>query len=581
MPEDIICNTVPDFSTQTFPKYEKYQGRPENYLTEPNGETIYEYARKCNGRVTKDNGDTVAFVSQDCKTRYSKLWADVDKLADYLASQGFKKGDCMTIFLPTSAHSFTSFYALTKLGIKANIVHPLTSEKELNETMKLCSSKGIFILDRFAGKYKETLKNNFTIVCSTHDYCTGLMKVLVKADDKKNSDVPVYPNVHIYEQIMKGDFPKTEAVHYDAEETKMYMHGGGTTGKSKTIQLSSRAINYLAYNLYQLDKPHDYKNSYSLGVLPTFHAFGLVGILHYPVCNGYGVLLMPKFDAKKANDMIKKYPVREILGVPLMFQKMFAEPNFVNKGIKNITVGYFSGGDFVSEEFIDNFDRVMKENGSNTMFSRGWGLTECCAVCCSNNYLYYEKGSCGHPLQGTEIEILDENHKPLPAGEVGEIAVRSTAMMNGYLPDGTIKETGIWTDENGKYWVLTGDMGHLSEGGFLYFDGRKKRIIIIAGYNVYPATIEGKLGNLEYIREVCAAQAYTSDGKPFMRLFISLKPDCGLTEQQAVDKTMKFCEENFNKFSIPREIKVIDALPRTKIEKIDFLALTEKPPKKN
>ena len=560
-----------------FIRYEKYEERPERYIREPGDQTMYEFMLECTNRVRKDvGGDFTAFVNINCKTSCSKVISDVEIFAGYLAANGFKKGDVITVFLPTGPHAFIVVYALNKLGVIANIVHPLTPPDELAEMLAQTGSKGIIILDRLCKGKESILRNTFTVVCSTADYTTFPIKLLVKADDKKNSEVPEGSSIHRWEAAMKEKHPSAPTVTGGAKETAIYMHGGGTTGKSKTVMLSSYALNSLAYGLYLLDRPHEYGNSYSLAVLPIFHAFGLGGCLHYAMCNGYGALLMSKFDAVEANKLVAKYNVVEILGVPLMFKKMFAAENFENKGLKNILF-WDSGGDFVSEEFVEQFDAVLEKNGSHAKFSRGWGLTELCAVCSCNNYSYYKKYSCGHAIQGLELAAFDENGKRLPAGEIGELGGRGATMMNGYLPDGVVEGDGFFFDENGEKWVLTGDMGYVDEEGYVFLSGRKKRIIVIAGYNVYPATVEGKIEGLDFIREVCAAQAYDEKGSPFMRLYVSLKE--GFAEAECVEKLTKFCEDNFTQFSRPREIKVIDAMPRTKMEKIDFLALTEDPPK--
>ncbi|MCR5041535.1 MAG: acyl--CoA ligase [Clostridia bacterium] len=559
-----------------FIHYSGYGPRPENYIAKPEDQTMYEFMLECSDKIIRDHGDYTAFVNVKSATSVKKVRSDVEKVAAFLAHEGFGEGDVITVFLPTGAHAFPVLYALNKLGIIANIVHPLTPAAELRQMLADTNSKGMFILDRLCKGKEDIISSMFTVVCSTSDYVRMPLKLLVKADDKKNS-VPVSgERVHYFADVMKSSFPAVDTVHFPARDNAVYLHGGGTTGKSKTVMLSNYALNSLAYGLYLLDRPHDYGNSYTLAVLPIFHAFGLGGCLHYAMCNGYSALLMSKFDAREANELIKKYNVVEALGVPLMFKKMFAEDNFENKGLKNVLF-WDSGGDFVSEEFVEEFDSVLAKNGSRAMFSRGWGLTELCAVCTCNNYSYYRKNSCGHALEGLELAVFDENGKKLPAGEVGEIGGRGATMMNGYLPDGTVEGDGFFIDENGEKWVLTGDMGYLDEDGYLFLSGRKKRIIIIAGYNVYPATVEGKIEGLDFIREVCCAQAYDGD-KPFMRMYVSLKE--GADRKECLDKLEKIVETELEQHSRPKEIEILDALPRTKMEKIDFLALTEEPGRK-
>lgn len=553
-----------------------YEGPEKKYMLPPEKQSCYEYLQECYARISADIGDYTAFVSVDCETKMSKLFEDVEKLAAFLAKEGFKKGDVYTILLPTSAHAFTSFYSLNKLGIIANIVHPLTPPESLKDILELTKSKGIFILDRAAAAYADILKNTHTIVCSTNDYTYGPVKAYVAAQDAELSNVPEGKNIHRFADILKGEYVSVPTVTDPYKETMIYLHGGGTTGKSKTIQHSCYSLNYLAYSFFLLDKDHDYGNAYNLCVLPCFHAYGLGGAMHYALCNAYSAIVMPKFDAYEANEKIRKYNVQEILGVPNMFKKMYEADNFINEGLKNLNF-VSCGGDIVSEHFIEEFTKALHDNGSTATLCRGWGLTEMCAIGTTNSWIYTKSNSVGVPVESVEVQIVDEDGNELDYGVLGEITLRGEMMMNGYLPDGYVKDDGIWTDKDGVKWIRTGDMGMLDEDGYLYFLGRKKRIIIISGYNVYPHTIEQKLARLDYLLETCAVQGYDENGKPCVKLCIVLKnPE--ENHDEIKEKVLDFCKENLDHFSVPRKIEILDALPRTKVDKINFLAISDTAP---
>lgn len=553
-----------------------YNVPKEQYLTKPNDQSCYEYLHECYDRISADHGDYGAFVNLESETKMSQLFADVEKLAAYLSAQGFKKGDVFSIFLPTSAHAFVAFYALNKLGIIASFVHPLTPPDALAKIRTLTKSKGIFILDRAAGNFSEILKNTHTIVCSTSDYVYGPAKPYVVADDAQNSNVPQGDSIHRFSDILAGDYEPVETVGHLGKETMIYMHGGGTTGKSKTIKLSSYALNSLAYALYFLDKDHDYGHSYNLCVLPCFHAYGLGGAMHYALCNAYTAIVMPKFDAEKANNYVKNYNVQEILGAPLMFKKMYDAPNFDNEGLKNLNF-ISCGGDIVSEDFIRALHERIVKNGGHAKLCRGWGLTEMCAVCTTNTDEFTRAESVGMAVPFVEATIRDSEGEILPCGTLGEITLRGETMMNGYLYDDVIQEDGIWYDKNGEAWIRTGDIGYMDEDNYVYFTSRQKRIIVISSYNVYPYNMEQRLNDIEYVNECCVVQAYDSKGKPCIKLCVVLNPT-DKTKDEITEELVKFCQENFDKFSVPRKVVFLDALPRTKMDKIDFMALTEKEP---
>ena len=557
----------------------KYRTPAENYLQKPTDETCYDYLRSAYSRLSEKLGDDyTAFVTPvgpvESETTMKRLFADVEKMASFLSSKGLRKGDVFTVFMPTCGHAFIAFYALTKLGIIANFVHPLTPPAQLIEIMQHTKSNGVFMLDLFAGPYAEVIAEYPAIVCSTSDFCDGVAYQYAKGNEMQNAHVPEHENVYRYLDIMAMDLPAVPTIEHPGKDNAIYLHGGGTTGKSKTIIHSNYALNFLAYSMYVHDTPHDNTNSYSLCVLPCFHAYGLGVAMHYALCNAYRPIMIPKFDPLQANELIRKYCVMEVLGVPKMFQKMIEAPNFENEGVKNINV-LSVGGDFVSKEFVETFNNKIASLGAKGKLSPGYGLTEMCAVCTTNNEIEkYKSNTVGVPVFGSELEIWDENGNKLPKGVSGEIVVTGESIMNGYLPDENIQESGIYTDENGKNWIKTGDIGYLDEDGHLVFTSRKKRIIIISGYNIYPATIESKINTLDYIVESCACQGYDEKGKPYVKLYVVLR-DQQADKDEMTAKLMTYCKEHFEGFTCPRRIFFIDALPRTKMEKIDFLKLSD------
>lgn len=554
----------------------------DNYLHRPTDESCYNYLKMSYERISKDIGaDYTAFVTPvanvESETSMKRLFSDIEKTAAFFVSKGIKKGDVFTVFLPTCGHAFIAFYSLIKIGVIANFVHPLTPPAQLEEIMTHTNSKGVFMLDLFAGAYKDIIENHLTVVCSTSDFCDGTAYKYAKGNEMQNAHVPEHENVYRYFDITALDLPEVPSVKNPGKDDAIYLHGGGTTGKSKTIIHSNYSFNFLAYSMYALDPEHDYTDTYSLCVLPCFHAYGLGVSMHYALCNAYRPIVMPKFDPVQANNLISKYTVREIMGVPKMYQKMIEADNFENDGVKNIKV-ISVGGDFVSTEFVQYFNSKLAYLGSDAKLSRGYGLTEMCAVCTSNaDAESYKETTVGIPILGTTVEIWDDDGNKLPEGEIGEVVITGETIMNGYLPDENVKESGLYTDENGKKWVRTGDVGYLDEDGHLIFTSRIKRIIIIAGYNIYPATIEEKVGKLDYINECCACQGYDENGKPYVKLVVSLI-DNDANQEEIKEKLMNFCKESFESFACPRKIEIVDLLPRTKMEKIDFLKLSDKAP---
>ena len=556
----------------------------ENYLTLPQNESCYEYMLQSYNRISKDYGDDyVAFVTPvanvESAVTMKRMIADIEKLASWFVSKGIGKGDVVTAFLPTCGHAAIAFYACSKIGVISNFVHPLTPPAQLVEIMIHTKSKCLMLLDLFAGPFKPITDKFLSVVCSTSDFCDGIAYKYAKGNEMQNAHYERTATTNPYMEIMGMELPAVPTDTNPGKDDAIYIHGGGTTGKSKTIIHSAYSFNNLAYAMYALDLPHDYTKCYSLCVLPCFHAYGLGVSIHYAICNAYKPIMISKFDPMQVNELIRKYCVIEMLGVPKMFQKLMEAPNFKdNEGMKNLLI-LSAGGDYISPDFIREFNAAIAAQGSKGLLAPGYGLTEMCAVCTTNNLPegYYRENTVGMPILGTHVEIWDSENNKLPAGEIGEVVITGKCMMNRYLPDDEIQESGIYTDENGKKWIKTGDVGYLTEEGHLKFTSRIKRIIIISGYNIYPATIEKKVLSLDYISEACACQGYDENGKPYIKLVVA--PSDAEADREALkEKLMSFCKKNIESYSCPRKIFVMDALPRTKMEKIDFVALSDKVP---
>ena len=163
--------------------------------------------------------------------------------------------------------------------------------------------------------------------------------------------------------------------------------------------------------------------------------------------------------------------------------------------------------------------------------------------------------------------------RKVPANEIGEIVVSGDTLMEGYYNgDKTVPNDGVYTDASGRRWVLTGDLGYKDSKGFIFFTGRKKRMIIISGYNVYPTDIENTVLELDFVKEACAVQGYHKS-KPLAKLCVTVVE--GTDKDKAISQINSYCKKKLSKFSCPKKIEIIDEMPRTKMAKIDFMKLCD------
>ena len=535
----------------------------------------YEFFRKC----TAQYGEYDAVEHFGKKTKASEFIRDVDGLAAYFQQElQLKRGDVYTVFLPTCVESFAAFYALNKIGVIVNFIHPLSPPHVLQEMMTATDSKGIMVMDLLSRKYVDVIqrKNVPCMVCSFGDYAAPLRKLGINAFSTLAS-LPLFKlKQHMrYEKACRR-YPAAEGVRENGSDVAVYLCGGGTTGKSKTIKLSSKAINELVYKFSFVDDIREPGVEATIAVLPLFHAFGLCVAMHLPMCFAGRVIPMANFNAKSFNRLMHKNKIILIVGIPVMYRKLKKEKNFKGEHLKSLRL-VFCGGDDVSETMLDDFNECLGKWGAEDKLYRGYGLTEVASACAMNTRNYFRENSIGKPLHEVRMEIWDENKKRVPFGEVGEIAISGSTVMEGYFTKDGAADDGIYTDEEGVRWVLSGDLGYEDEDGYFYFSGRKKRLIIISGYNVYPFDVEKKVEELPYIREVCAVQSYTAEGKPIVKLCISLR-EGNDDHEKCKQEILALCEADLPSFSVPRDIVIMGALPRTPMQKIDFIKLADAPP---
>ncbi|MBQ1995279.1 MAG: acyl--CoA ligase [Clostridia bacterium] len=539
-------------------------------LKSPENKNCYQYLREC----TEIYDDVYMMQHFGVKYYRSKIFSDMDALAGYFQKEmGLKRGDVFTIFMPTTVQSIIAFYALNSIGVITNFVHPLMSTDFLKEQLEAVGSKGVMILDLLAKDHIKTINDSGLpcLVCCSSDYSEGYKKYGCKfAEGLVKKLYPKYNKSYYYKDaIAKGIKP--EQVKDNGDELGAYLNGGGTTGKSKTIKITSKSINELVWRVSDLDEIKAPGEEAEVIVLPLFHCFGLCIGIHMAMCNSARIIPMMQFDAKLFVKLMKQNRVAGFVGIPLMFQKLMREKGFDGPHLKNIRV-MFCGGDDVSDGFIDEFNSYFEKWGATGRLRQGYGLTETNSVCTTNSNEDFRRGSVGKALRGVTVELWDDNHKPVPNGEVGEFAISGPTIMEGYHADGEADDYGIYTDENGKKWVLSGDLGYKDDDGYYFFSGRKKRLIIIAGYNVYPTDIEKVVGELDFINECCAVQGW-DNGKSMVRLYASLRKSGDEEEYKRI--ICETCDSNFSKFYVPRDIIFVDELPQTPLMKIDFMKLTK------
>ena len=533
----------------------------------------YEYLKKCTG-IYED-----VYMMQHFGVKYyrSRIFADIDALAGYFQNDlGLKRGDVYTLFMTTTVQGIIAFYALNQIGVIANIVHPLMSTSFLKETLEDVRAKGVMILDLLSKDHVKTINDSGLpcLVCCSSDYSDGVKKIGTKVGETIIKGVfPKFKNATYYHDAIKR-YKRCIPVDNNADDIAVYLNGGGTTGKSKTIKLTSRAINELVQRVSDIDNIEAPGEEAEIIVLPMFHCFGLCVGIHMALCNSARIIPMMQFDSRIFCRLLKTNRVAGFGGIPLMMDKLMKDKHFDGPWLKGVRM-MFCGGDDCSEKFLDEYNAIFEKWGARGRLRQGYGLTEIGSVCTTNTNWDNKPGSIGKALRGVNVQIWNDDHHEVPNGEIGEFAISGPTIMAGYYTQDGPDDLGLYTDENGEKWVLSGDLGYRDDDGYFFFSGRKKRMIIIAGYNVFPSDLEKKLSELDFIKDVCAVQGW-QNGRSIVRLYASLKKSGD--EEKMKETIVRVAEENFSKFYVPREIIFMKELPQTPLMKVDFMKLNQAKP---
>ena len=552
-------------------------GRPPiayDVQIDPVNENCFDYYLRNTARY----GEYTVFSHQGREHGKAEFIADIETMAAFLKNElHFNRGDVLSAFLPTCVEGVIMFYAVNKIGGIINFIHPMLPEGQVDEIVKLTKSKAVLVPDLLAPRLAGILEK-YDLPCIVTVGATYAIenkyeaKANAEALSKLSGAVYTYP-----EMLLKYKDERVESVKENEEDIAMFAQGGGTTGKSKTIMIKNSNLNHLVRSIGRiLPINYDHGVDTEVGCMPFFHVYGIASGGLSALHGGAKVVFLPKFDPDVFVKVLQDNKVVQFNGVPGLFRKLLVTPGFDGPHLANLKVMY-CGGDDVRPVLQNAYDAVLSKYGSHAQICAGWGLTECCASCAANPYYKNKLGTVGIPLTDIDVEVWDpETNEPLPQGSVGQLAVSGPTVMAGYLE--TVKEErgqGIYTDKNGKQWVLTGDLGKLDEDGYVVFVGRMKRLIIISGYNVYPNDLEKLLtDNLPYIRECCAVQGYDENARSLVRLYI-VTADGETDKEKRFEEIRKLCNDKIHRFAVPRDIRYIDKLPTTPVGKVDFMKLTE------
>ncbi len=529
---------------------------------------------ECVALAVADFYDEIAYDFMGSKVTYIEFKKQIDECAEALAALGLKKGDRVTISMPTSPPGVVCFYAVNKLGAIASMIHPLSTESEIEFYLKVSKSKIALTMDMWLDTFKAAAEKaglEKLLICKMQDYLPKHLSGLywLKAG-RKNPSIPKNdPMIVDWKKfVMKKKHPRVLRAEVDSHDLAVILYSGGTTGMPKGIMLSNR--NFVAEGLMCANwVGMNPEVSDVLAMLPIFHGFGLGVCVNTVLSNGGKSILVPMFEADMAAKMIKKKP-NFIIGVPTLYEALTQNEKFQNSDLSCL-YACFSGADTLSRNTKERFEgTVEKQGGKNVKLLEGYGLTEAVTAIMAMPVGEYREGSIGIPFPNMMAKIVTkETTEEAPVGEEGEICLYGPAVMMGYLDQPEETAAVLKKHDDGLVWLHTGDIATMDADGFFYFKLREKRMIKSSGMNVYPAQVEEQLFKHESIAECCVIGVPDKQQVEKVKAFVALK-DASMAGPELEKEIIEHCRKDLIKWSCPREIEFIDEIPKTKVGKIAF-----------
>ena len=522
----------------------------------------------------------IAYDFMGGKVKYKDFIKKVDECARALAAIGVKEGEKVTICMPNAPQAVIMFYAINKIGAIANMVHPLSSEKEIEFYLKESASMVCITLDQFYGKFEDIRGNvplRSLIITSIKDVLSPIKKKgYYLAAGRKIKKVPANAEIVWWEKFLKGgaDYHGPFHVVREADDPAVILYSGGTTGTTKGILLSNLNFNALSQQIIATNpmfKPGDKM----LAVMPIFHGFGLGVCIHSMLANGGRCLLIPRFNPQSYAKLLKKHKPNFIAGVPTLYEALLRIKSLNGVDLSCLK-GVFSGGDSLSIELKKRFDTFLKEHNATIPVREGYGTTECVTASCLTPSHWAKEGSIGLPFPDTFYKIVKPGtEEEVPYDVEGEICLAGPTVMMEYINNPEETANTLRRHADGLTWVHTGDLGMMDEDGFIYFRQRIKRMIVTSGYNVYPSQIENVLDAHEYVHMSCVIGVPDALKMQKVVAFVVLKPGIKVSEEEARESIMEHCRKYVAKYAMPADIQFREDMPKTLVGKVAYRMLEE------
>jgi long-chain acyl-CoA synthetase len=516
-----------------------------------------------------EHGERVAFIQMGAQLTYRQLDQLTRAFAAWLQQQGFRKGDRLAIMLPNTLQYPIAMFGALRAGLIVVNTNPLYTAPELLHQLSDSGATAILVLENFAHVVQKVLAG------------TQVKQVLVTAVGDflgfPKSHIVNYVVRHVRRQVPRWNIPGAISfkaavtaglkqplapVDVGPDDLAFLQYTGGTTGVAKGAMLSHGNVstNVLQAEAWLGKGFHD-KRAVLITAIPLYHIFALsANCMLFARLGWKNVLIINPRDLPALIADMRKYPCSFISGVNTLFNALLHAPGFDKLDFSQLQIT-LGGGMAVQASVAQRWKEV-----TGNILTQAWGLTETSPAACINPPSEPFNGSIGLPISSTEIAIKDDAGNDLQLGQIGEICVRGPQVMRGY-----------WNraDETAKVmlpggWLRTGDVGRIDARGFVYIEDRKKDMILVSGFNVYPNEVEAAAVTLPGVLEAAAVAQPDERSGEVVALFV-VRKDPALTEKDIIDH----CRESLSGYKVPKHVYFRTELPKSNVGKIMRKALRE------
>lgn len=479
-------------------------------------------------------GEHVSIVYDNQEFTNVQMFEASNRIGNALKRLGVKRGDRVILQIPNCPEVFQAFQAIWKIGA---VAVPINYQVGTDEIAFIYRDSGA------------------STVISVPEYLDKIRAAQAVAP-RVNNIIMVSPyrkeDTWNWKKLLAGSSEHLEMTETQDDEVACLIYTSGTTGTPKGVMLTHGGLIFNARSTHDTAKlPPDVV---SLAVLPLCHSFG-VAVMNASFLDVLGkTVILRTFDLENLFSSIQKHRINLLCAVPTMYVYMLQYPHAGKYDISSMKYWICGSAPLA----VDTWKRFKEKFGGE--IAEGWGLTEAGANNTSSVPLAVKKvGSIGKPQIGMEMKIFDNEGRELPQGQEGEIVIRGPMVMKGYwnMPEATAEVI-----RNG--WLHTGDIGYVDPDGYFFITDRKKDIIIKGGENISPRTIEEVLYTHPKIAEAAVIGIKDPVYGEDIKAFITLKP----AQASSPDEIMDFCRQNLKRFRIPKEIVIMEALPKTLVGKI-------------